>query len=272
MKTILRQRRSINFTIIDNASAQDPELSWKATGLWVYMLTMPDDWQFNLTDLANRKTDGMGSTKSGLDELEQAGYIRRGVERRENGTIAAHVIEVRDSLTTSWPDCSFPHVDDPDVVQPDVDNRLQQSTHSTKDTETEDTETEPSDRDRVWQAYLDGLGSFRKGTRLPKFSHARKQLIDRRLQNYSADDLVLAVTGWLKSPFHRGENDGGKVYNTIELLLRNDEKIDQFISYHDARPPQDKQAVNQAHRPEQAPRTISVIQLGGEQEDFLDDR
>lgn len=113
--------------------------------------------------------------------------------------------------------------------------RVNTNSNNSSSTTTQDNSTTP--RDRVWQAYLDSIASFRGGGRLPVFSNSRKALIDKRLKEYSVEDLLLAVTGWVKSPFHTGDNPTGKIYNSIELILRNSEKVEQFIDYHQASAP-----------------------------------
>ncbi len=34
------------------------------------------------------------------------------------------------------------------------------------------------------------------------------------------------------SPFHMGDNEKGAKYNGLDLILRNSEKVDQFIGYY----------------------------------------
>lgn len=88
----------------------------------------------------------------------------------------------------------------------------------------------------VWDAWVKSRLDFTKGSRTPKETPKRKKLINNALKEFSVEDLVLAVTGWTKNSFHRGENSDGKVYNSLELLLRDTEKIEQFIGYHDKAP------------------------------------
>jgi hypothetical protein len=45
---------------------------------------------------------------------------------------------------------------------------------------------------------------------------------------YPLADLLDAVCGWKRSPHHRGENDRGKPYNDLELLLRDSKHIEEF--------------------------------------------
>lgn len=79
-------RHDKNFTVIENAALQDRALSFKATGLLAYLLSMPDNWTPNRDDLAQRKTDGVASVRAGMTELKDAGYITVRKEKLQNGT------------------------------------------------------------------------------------------------------------------------------------------------------------------------------------------
>jgi len=69
----IRSPKRHNYSIIDNTCLRDPNLSWKAKGLFAYLLSLPDDWQIYQKDLVNRATDGDTSLRSGIIELEKAG-------------------------------------------------------------------------------------------------------------------------------------------------------------------------------------------------------
>ena len=63
-----------------------------------------------------------------------------------------------------------------------------------------------------------------------KFSQGRKKKIKARLNaGRTITELKQAIVGCRLSPFHMGENEQRKVYNELTLILRNDEKVDQFI-------------------------------------------
>ena len=58
----------------------------------------------------------------------------------------------------------------------------------------------------------------------------RAKLIKAALKTgYTVEQLCDAITGCAKSPFHMGDNDRRAKYNGLDLILRNAEKIDQFI-------------------------------------------
>jgi len=57
----------------------------------------------------------------------------------------------------------------------------------------------------------------------------RERLIRARIKDgYHLDDLLDAVRGWRRSPFHSGRNQSRTVYNDLELLLRSPENVERF--------------------------------------------
>lgn len=85
MSTIRVARRS-RFTTIDRETVNDDRLSFKAKGLLLWLLDKPDDWHLRSEDIALVGPDGRDSVRSGLQELEAAGYIKREKLRRPDGT------------------------------------------------------------------------------------------------------------------------------------------------------------------------------------------
>lgn len=69
------EKHKKNYSLIDNAGLRDSNLSYKATGLWAFLISHPPDWQINVSHLAKSKTDGRDSVLSGLAELHAEGYL-----------------------------------------------------------------------------------------------------------------------------------------------------------------------------------------------------
>lgn len=82
--TIYRVQHKRGYTTVNNFICKDKRLSWKAKGIWLYAFSRPDDWEFNQADLINQATDGREAVRSGLSELEEAGYLHR-EQKRANG-------------------------------------------------------------------------------------------------------------------------------------------------------------------------------------------
>ena len=57
----------------------------------------------------------------------------------------------------------------------------------------------------------------------------RQRVIEKALKLRPADELKRAIDGCHASAWHMGENDRGKVYDSLSLILRNAEKIEHFI-------------------------------------------
>lgn len=81
--TVFRRNMRDRYTVIDNRTVRDPVLSFKATGILVYLLSQADEWKSGYRDLAARKPDGESAVRAGLKELEAAFYLRR--SRVQNG-------------------------------------------------------------------------------------------------------------------------------------------------------------------------------------------
>jgi hypothetical protein len=74
MQTIFRSNPERHFTILPNDLLQS-ELSGRALGLLVKILSLPDDWKVQKQWL--RGKDGREAIDSAFDELEAEGYMRR---------------------------------------------------------------------------------------------------------------------------------------------------------------------------------------------------
>ena len=63
-----------------------------------------------------------------------------------------------------------------------------------------------------------------------KLDDNRKRTIKARLRDgYSVENLKQAVDGCKRSSWHMGANDRNTVYDSLDLILRNAEKVDAFM-------------------------------------------
>ena len=92
--TVFRVPRHDNFTIMSNVHLRDANLTWKARGLLSTMLSFPPDWDYTLAGLAKCAKDNIASTRTGVLELEDNGYLHRIQHRNANGTWARMEFQV----------------------------------------------------------------------------------------------------------------------------------------------------------------------------------
>lgn len=91
---IHRHKKEAGFVLVDKTPLNDPTLSWKAKGLLTYLLSLPDDWKINISDLKKRSSDGRDSTVSGIDELIQARYVFRKQDKGDDGKFLGYEYHV----------------------------------------------------------------------------------------------------------------------------------------------------------------------------------
>lgn len=73
-----------------------------------------------------------------------------------------------------------------------------------------------------WQERMNHPGS--------RLDDKRRKLIAKALKlGYAEENLIAAIDGCAKSAYHMGQNDSGKVYDSIDLIFRSADKIDGFI-------------------------------------------
>lgn len=83
--SLFRVHKTKDFTIMSNTHFKEREMSLKAKGLLSLMLSLPDDWSYNIKGLCALSKDGKDSVMSALSELEKFGYLTRTRETDSKG-------------------------------------------------------------------------------------------------------------------------------------------------------------------------------------------
>ena len=116
---ILKNPSRKKFTVVNNHALRDDNLSLKARGLLVTMLSLPNNWKFSETGLcALFKKDGQASIRSGLKELESSGYLVRRRTRDDMGRVDG----------VEWIIYDQPRLENRNVDNPSLDSQPQLNT------------------------------------------------------------------------------------------------------------------------------------------------
>lgn len=113
----VRKLAQTNYTVIDNRVIRDESLSWKAKGVFAYLWSMPDDWEFYETEVMTHAKDGRDSLRSAIKELQDAHYMRRTRSRNEKGQVK----------TSDWELSDKPMLEKPTQGKPTQDNPMQEN-------------------------------------------------------------------------------------------------------------------------------------------------
>lgn len=127
---IIRTPRTKNrpYFSMARASAQDDNLSWEARGVLAYLLSKPDDWQVQITDL--QQHCGRDKVRNILAELKQHRYIS---VQQQHDPVTGHFLRneytVHETPFTEMPSTVEPSTDSPSTANPTLtDNREEQKT------------------------------------------------------------------------------------------------------------------------------------------------
>lgn len=147
--TRIKKDYSKGFTTLNNVVLRDERLSWKARGIFSYLWSMPDDWEFYETEVAKHATDGRASLRSGLGELTKFGYLERTRSRNKNGKFGAPVWVLHDEPSDDRkPMFDYPTLEKPTLEKPTLENRTLLNKYLTNQTSTNEI---PEERESIKQ-------------------------------------------------------------------------------------------------------------------------
>ncbi len=142
------------FTTVDNAVLNNVNLSWKAKGLFVYLWSQADEWDFYETEVVKHSTDGLSSLKSGLKELEEQGYLKRERQRDDKG----HFKE-NNWILSENPILENRMLDDPILENSTLTNTNNNNTNNNNNNITTTT-TEPTEIGSIYEFWESNVGSL----------------------------------------------------------------------------------------------------------------
>lgn len=149
---ILRNPNKEKFTVVDNFALRDENLSLKARGLLVTMMSLPDNWKFSENGLcAILAKDGQSAIRSGLKELEKYGYLTRIRTRDRSGRVSEVI----------WTIYEKPRLENPSVDRINLENlnlgnitQLNTYQYNTKESNTKELNTKDTVRKRTTSRFF----------------------------------------------------------------------------------------------------------------------
>ena len=235
---VIRVEKNKNYTVMSNVHLRDKALSLKAKGLLSLILSLPDDWQYNVKGLAAISKEGRSGITSALQELEAAGYLERRQLRGEHGKLAQVeyvVFEAPRPPLAENPATADPATGNPATGNPVMEDRAQIST------EGQITEKQNTDLSKY------RFNSFRDAAEISaeemrKERETYRQLIlenieydilcqDRKLRRNDLDEIVeiMVDTVCANKPFIRVSGEDKPADVVKSRLLKLDSGHIQFV-------------------------------------------
>lgn len=119
---VFRVERTKDYTVMSNYHLRDTGLSLTAKGLLSQMLSLPDNWDYTLAGLAQINREGKSAIRSAVNELEQAGYIRRRRVKGADGKFSGNEYIIHEQPVSASPSSDFPTLENPSLEKPTSEN------------------------------------------------------------------------------------------------------------------------------------------------------
>jgi len=101
-----------NYGVAPNCLLNDEKISLKAKGLFVYIQSKPEGWNFSAEKISIHQKDGVDSVISALQELEENGYLVR-EKRHGNGGKWEQTYNLTFPAIGDYPRTEKPRTDNP---------------------------------------------------------------------------------------------------------------------------------------------------------------
>lgn len=166
------KKKERDFTQVSNSFLRDERLSFKAKGLFCYMFSMSDGWNFTIRSIAKQQKDGEASVKSALDELKEFGYIK--YEKHQDGSGTYYLDDE-------------PKLENPKLENPNMENPKMGKSQRIKNTNS--SKNKNTIADEIYEHYKTHLKSSKK-------RQSCINNITRWLKEYDKDLLVKAINNY----------------------------------------------------------------------------
>lgn len=196
-----REKKETDYTMMDNTFLRDKELSAKAKGIFAYILSLPDSWKINMTEIQDHFTDWLDSIKAWIRELKKSWYLNQEQKRSESWVFWDCIYFVIEKPKVEKPLADNPPAGKPLAVKPLTGNPPLLNTNNSNNwfiSITEDINSEESkeiiiiEQKTPLQSKIEEFEKFRKEIKKP-FTTTGKNSFLSRLSELSEWDDGIAI-------------------------------------------------------------------------------
>lgn len=112
-KLIIKNR----YSVIPNDLVNNPEISLRAKGLFAFIQSKPEGWDFSADRISKQTKEGLQAVISALKELEKSGYLLREKIQNEHGHWGVNYI-LKESPFIEKPTIGNPPIGNPGIGKP----------------------------------------------------------------------------------------------------------------------------------------------------------
>ena len=136
---IKKVEKQKDYVQVQNSFLRDDRISFKAKGLFSYMFSMNDNWNFTIKSIATQQDEGVASISSAMNELKEFGFII--YEKYSDGS-GTYILD-----------------DEPKLENPDMDNPIMRKSKCIKEDKLDKNTnskqpTQKSNNNKLFNEYL----------------------------------------------------------------------------------------------------------------------
>lgn len=187
--SLFRVHKTANFTVMSNHHFKEKKMSLKAKGLLSLMLSLPDNWNYNIVGLVKLSKDGKDGVMSALAELEKFGYLTRVRLTNEKGQFSGIEYNIFEEPQTEKPNAEKPILDNAKAAKANAGKPPQLKTNKIKNLKNKDIKElntkdieavlEETIADKKLKGLYKDYIEMRKGIAAPITAKGLKMLVER---------------------------------------------------------------------------------------------
>ena len=175
------------FGAVPNDLLNNPDISFKAKGLYAYLNSKPENWDFSIESISAQVKEGVDSVRAGIHELEKSNYLKRIKHQNEKGFWEVDYMLFENPIAV---DSSLGESNEGEPTQQ----------YKKEYTKKEYTKKEDNTDNGEIQLLVNRINEI-AGTAFKATNKETSGLINARLKEYSVEDLLLVINhkaAWLK--------------------------------------------------------------------------
>ncbi len=216
------KKHRVNYSQISNNLLNDKTLSLKAKGLYAFMFSKPDDFNFTIRSLSKLLFEGQRSIMATLQELKEKGWVTYTKFPDGSGEYFLNENPNLHNSNLDYPNCQNPNLHNSNLLK-------QQRINNTDLYNNKDNNNKEVIDFQKLIAYYNKI--LNKSCRVIP-DKAKKQFNQRIKEGYKKEDIQKVIDNASNDSFHK---DNNYKHLTLEFLSRPD-KFERYASMQHQKP------------------------------------
>jgi hypothetical protein len=213
------------FTQISNEMLNRKDLSLTAKGLFAYMFSKPDGWNFTINSMAKQLKEGTTAIGNALKDLKELGYIE--YVKFSDGTgeyVLRHEPDLKnDDLNPEDQNLEMPNFENAYLAKPNrISNKDSIETKIDSNKDCSSVANAPAPSTHIFNAYADAMRMAYNNLNIDPARGAKiNKLLNNMIERVGFDGAMLVASNY---PFHKNQYYVQRTH-AVEFMVKDCEQI-----------------------------------------------